>query len=466
MKKFTKIFPYLFVLTIVVWSVFAFQRSNTKTIAILLYDGFNLLDAVGAIQTFPGLYQHQYRVQLVAKNKGDIHSAEGQTLQASQVLEELSAADILFIPGGTAASSLGDPEILSWIQKIDAGSSFTMAVGNGALMLGQTAVLKDRKAAAHWHQKAQLEALGAAFVDENYVRDGKYYTGKGASAAIDMVLDLIRAIAGADQAKAMQLFIEYDPAPPVQCNTFEQEGKKVQQIAQDLLQGQMNTDTINRSCNITMVLYEGFTLLDFAGPFTVLKQLEPLGYKLRVVADKKGAVPSDMMLAFQSDFALKDIDSTCILFMPGGTRTAAAMMNSDFINWVKKMDGGTQYTTSVCTGSLVYAKAGLLENRKAATHWYASKFLKDYQVEYSQQRYTVDGKYITGAGVSSGIDLGLLLIKELAGPDYAKAVQLVTGYFPGPPFDAGSTTKSDPATVQMLSSMYKSADRQYEKAKN
>jgi len=447
-------------------SLYAFRKTTEKTIVILLYDDFTMLEAVGAYQTFPGLMMSNYKMKFVAKEKGIIKSSHIQTLNADYSFEDIKEADILYLPGGENIEAiLNDQTTINWIKNIDATSEHTMSVGSGTLLLAKAGLLKEKKAATHWYHKTELEKFGATYTTENYVKDGKYHTGMGASASIDMVLSLINDIAGEQTAKSMQLFIEYDPAPPVQSRTFKKADSSVVAIAQNLVTKKLK-DSVTQNKTIAMLLYDGFTMLDITGPYQVFKELESLGYKMKFVAKEKGIIPADMILTYDAEYSLSEVDDATILFIPGGSLTAAAMKDAELVNWVNKIDKTTDYTTSVCTGSLVLAKAGLLKNKNATSHWYTGQFLKDYEATYSHKRYTIDGKYLTGAGVSSGIDLALLIVKEAISEDYAKAIQLKIGYFPNPPFDAGSPEKSEQAIVDRLKGMYSGADKRYNDARD
>lgn len=456
----------LIIAIVLVIGLFYWYRWMTeKTIAILLYDDFTMLEVVGAYQTFPGLMMDNYTMKFVGKRAGTVRSSHIQTLQADYSINEINQADILYIPGGEDMSAvLEDEALINWIKKVDKTTSHTLAVGGGSLLLAKAGMLSEKKVATHWYYQDELKQYDAIYDNRNYIQEGKYYTGIGASASIDMVLDVIGEISGAENAKAMQLFIEYDPLPPVASTTFEEADSTVQTIAQELLAPEKK-DTIVSDKVIAMMLYEGFTMLDITGPYQVFKTLEPLGYTMKFVAAEKGEITSDMLLGYQADCIFEELETADILFIPGGTNTPEIMQNSQAIHWVKSIDQNTKYTTTVCTGSLVLAKAGLLENQSAACHWYAGRYLEDYKVKFSKERYTINTKYLTGAGVSSGIDLALLLVKELKGAAYAKAVQLNLGYSPSSPFDAGSPDKSSEETVTWLSTMFASADKQYKKAK-
>ena len=263
----------------------------------------------------------------------------------------------------------------------------------------------------------------------------------------------------------MQLFIEYDPNPPVHSGFYQKTDSIVKSLADSLVINKPKKFKNYEHKTIVMFLYNGFTMLDMVGPYQVFKELEPLGYKMKFVAKEKGVIPSDMILSLNAEYSINEIDNADILFIPGGSNTTDAMMDGEIVNWIININKTTSYSTSVCTGSFLYAKAGLLENRNASTHWYTGKFLKDFGANFSHQRYTIDDKFITGAGVSSGIDLALLIVTELVNENYAKAIQLKLAYHPNPPFDAGSPEKSDKETVERLSKMYSGADKRYNKAK-
>lgn len=425
-----------------------------KTIAILLYDNFTLLDVVGAYQTFGGLALKNYEIRFVAKQKGTVKTNHIQSLQADYSFSDIHQTDILFVPGGEDMEViLGDEETLTWIKEIDKRSVLTASVGSGSLLLGATGLLKNKQATTSWFTREALESYGAHYTSANYTHDGKYYTGSGASASIDMALEIIHQLEGEWLARATQLFIAYDPAPPVQSGTLDKADSSVIILAKKLVNHKTEIASANRKV-IAMMLYDGFTMLDVTGPYQVFKELQPLGYDMKFVATDKGKIQSDFLLSLQAMYSMDELDSAEILFIPGGSRTMALTEDANTIAWVKKLDDGSQLTTSVCTGSLVLGEAGFLNGRKATSHWYTGSWLEDYGAMYSYERYTKDGKYITGAGVSSGIDMALMIVKEIASEEYAKAIQLKLSYFPAPPFNAGSPDKSDKETVDMLSKIY------------
>ncbi|MGW4867979.1 DJ-1/PfpI family protein [Streptomyces chartreusis] len=198
---------------------------------------------------------------------------------------------------------------------------------------------------------------------------------------------------------------------------------------------------------IAMVLYDRFTALDIVGPYEALSRLPDA--EVVFVAETAGPVRADTgFLAITADKALADVPSPDIVVVPGGPGTFAQIENETFLEWLRTADTTSTWTTSVCTGSLLLAAAGLLDGRRATTHWLTLDFLAQYGAEPTGERVVPDGKYVTAAGVSSGIDMGLTLVGEIAGDEHAQAVQLLTEYDPQPPYDAGSPQKAPAHLVE------------------
>jgi len=200
---------------------------------------------------------------------------------------------------------------------------------------------------------------------------------------------------------------------------------------------------------ITVVLYDRFTALDCIGPYEVLSRIP--GARVRFIAKKAGPVTTDTgMLTVVAEAALKDISKPDIFLVPGGPGDEAAMADAEITDWIARAHETSKWSTSVCTGSLVLAAAGLLKGLEATTHRASAARLSAFGARYTEQRVVRQGKIITGAGVSAGIDMGLTLLAAELGDDFAKAVQLGIEYDPQPPFDCGSPSKAPPEIVQML----------------
>ncbi len=219
---------------------------------------------------------------------------------------------------------------------------------------------------------------------------------------------------------------------------------------------------------IAMVVYPEFTVLDLIGPYQFLSALTD--HRVLLVSKTKGLVTSDTGLAVQTDVAFKNCPKeVSVLFVPGGTNgTLKAMKDPETLSFVKNRGARADYVTSVCTGSLLLGAAGLLKGKQATAHWLVRDLLKDFGAVPVNKRVVIDGNRITGAGVSSGLDLGLAIINQIAGAAYAKQCQLWFEYDPQPMFDFGSREKSKPEDVQMLESMvteFRKELKQYAKAR-
>jgi putative intracellular protease/amidase len=207
--------------------------------------------------------------------------------------------------------------------------------------------------------------------------------------------------------------------------------------------------------DIVCLLFDGITALDIVGPYEVLQRLPDADVKF--VAHTKGEVRTDnRFLALVADYSLDEVTSADVLVVPGGFATRALESDTRLLEWIRAIDATTTWTTSVCTGSMLLAAAGLLEGKEATSHWASLARMPEYGAIPTGQRVVVQGKIITAAGVSSGIDMALTLAAEIAGDDFAQAVQLGIEYDPQPPFDAGSVTKAPKPIVDLLTDMYAS----------
>ncbi|MFE9613042.1 DJ-1/PfpI family protein [Streptomyces sp. NPDC006012] len=197
---------------------------------------------------------------------------------------------------------------------------------------------------------------------------------------------------------------------------------------------------------IAIVLYDRFTALDAVGPYDTLGRLP--GAETVFVAERTGPVRNETgNLALTADRTLADVPDPDIVIVPGGPGQTPQMDNAVLLDWLRTADATSTWTTSVCTGSLLLA-AGLLDGRRATSHWLALDALTGFGVRPTGERVVFDGKYVTAAGVSSGIDMGLALLGRIAGDEQAQAVQLLTEYDPQPPYDAGSPEKAPAHLVE------------------
>ena len=201
--------------------------------------------------------------------------------------------------------------------------------------------------------------------------------------------------------------------------------------------------------DIAIPLFEGITALDAIGPYEVLSRLP--GARVRFVAVEPGTYRTDnRQLTMVADESLAAVPRPDILMVPGGFGTRALLTPNPLLDWIRQAHPTTQWTTSVCTGSLLLAAAGVLRGLEATTHWAAMDQLARFGAIPCTRRVVEQGKIVTAAGVSSGIDMALHLAARIAGEDTAQAIQLGIEYDPEPPFSAGSPHKAPPHVLEMV----------------
>ena len=192
---------------------------------------------------------------------------------------------------------------------------------------------------------------------------------------------------------------------------------------------------------IAIPLFDRFTALDAVGPYEVLSRLP--GARVDFVVAEPGVVRTDTrMLAVQVELGLDDVPAPDVVVVPGGIGSRDALADERLLAWVRAAHAQSQYTTSVCTGSLILAAAGVLDGVDATTHWLATDVLESLGARPVSERFVERGKVITAAGVSAGLDMALRLAERIAGADVAQAIQLAIEYDPDPPFDSGSPSKA------------------------
>ena len=199
---------------------------------------------------------------------------------------------------------------------------------------------------------------------------------------------------------------------------------------------------------VAIPLFDRFTALDAVGPYEVLSRLP--GATVTFVAKTPGIQRTDNgMLGIEASVALSDVPSPDVVVVPGGFGTRALLDDEEMLGWLRRVHETSTWTTSVCTGSLLLAAAGLLDGLEATTHWAVRDKLETLGARYVERRVVEQGKIVTAAGVSSGIDMGLVLAAKIAGDDVAQAIQLYIEYDPQPPFDSGSPSKAPPHVLDL-----------------
>jgi cyclohexyl-isocyanide hydratase len=212
-----------------------------------------------------------------------------------------------------------------------------------------------------------------------------------------------------------------------------------------------DTASEGRPFEILFVLYPKFTLLDFAGANEVLARLPNI--KIRVASPGGGAITSDTNVVLGATEKLSDVKSCDLICVPGGT-DRSAMMGEDVQEDLRRLAGDAKYVTSICNGSLVLGAAGLLKNRRSACHWAQRNLLKQYGAIPDPARVVKDGRYMSGGGVTAGVDFALTLAAELRGPIQAQVAQLIIEYDPDPPFHSGRPETASPEVLAAFKKRY------------
>jgi putative intracellular protease/amidase len=195
---------------------------------------------------------------------------------------------------------------------------------------------------------------------------------------------------------------------------------------------------------IAFLLYPDMTALDAVGPYEVLARVP--GADVKWVASTPGPIETDAGMVMTADSALEDVPAPDIVVVPGGPGTLAALEDSAAVAWLRRAHETSRWTTSVCTGSLLLGAAGILQGKRATSHWILRDMLAQFGAQPVPERVVIEGNVITAAGVSAGIDMALQLAACEAGEEEARALQLTIEYDPDPPFDSGSLEKADEQT--------------------
>jgi putative intracellular protease/amidase len=198
-----------------------------------------------------------------------------------------------------------------------------------------------------------------------------------------------------------------------------------------------------------ILLFDGLAALDAVGPYEVLRSVP--GWEVRFVGAEKGEVRTDSgSLGLSVDYSLDEVSTAEILLVPGGEGTENVVGDEAVLDWLRRIDAQSKWTTSVCTGAQLLGAAGLLEGKRATSNWLFLDRLPEYGAEPVGGRFVEDGKTITAAGVTAGLDMALHLVGREAGPEMAQAVQLGIEYDPQPPYDSGSPDKAPPQIVEAV----------------
>jgi cyclohexyl-isocyanide hydratase len=211
--------------------------------------------------------------------------------------------------------------------------------------------------------------------------------------------------------------------------------------------------------NIGFILFPQLTQLDLTGPLQVLSRLP--GAATHIVAKSQAPVPSDCGLGLVPTSTFATCPSLDVICIPGGAGVANAIVDGETVAFVRRHGQGAQYVTSVCTGAFVLGAAGLLQGRRATTHWAYTDLLPLVGATHEKARIVKAGNVITAGGVTSGIDFALSMVAELAGDAAAQTIQLAIEYDPAPPFDSGHPDRAPEAVKAALDGRYANARKVY-----
>ena len=200
---------------------------------------------------------------------------------------------------------------------------------------------------------------------------------------------------------------------------------------------------------IAALVFDAITPLDIVGPIEVLARMP--GAEIVIVGKQRGPVRDPRThWTLTAEASIAEVPRPGVLVLPGGAGVRPLCADEPILEWLRGAHGTTSWTTSVCTGSLLLGAAGLLRGLTATTHWASRELLEQFGARYVEERVVQQGKIITSAGVSSGIDMALTLVAKMAGDDTAKGIQLSIEYDPQPPFNCGAPSKAEPAVLDRV----------------
>jgi transcriptional regulator GlxA family with amidase domain len=208
---------------------------------------------------------------------------------------------------------------------------------------------------------------------------------------------------------------------------------------------------------IAILIFDKLTVLDAIGPYEVMRSVP--GWEVKFVGLEAGPVRADSgALGLLADYSIDDVDRPDIVLVPGGEGNRPLLGDERVLGWLRDVDRHTRWTISVCTGSLVLGAAGLLEGKRATSHWLYIDRLREYGAEPVSERIVEDGRLLTAGGVTSGIDMALHLVGRELGEEAAQAIQLALQYDPEPPFQSGTPETAPKPIVDAVTQIASTGD--------
>lgn len=415
--------------------------SKEKVVAFPVYDGVTPLDLVGPLTVLktPGIGGTRYRTVVLGERLEQLATDTPLRLLPAATFADVPDPWAVIVPGGgasTLAATENEP-LLSYVRSAADGAEVVGSTGNGALVLAAADQLRGKRAAIHWAYREPLEQLGAIPAEQRWLADGRLHTAAGGTAGIDMMLPLLTRLRGKATARLGQLFMEYDPQPPLGRVRPGPDDAELSRTLRDPSSPTSVGPGTSDDRLIAFVLYPGLTVLDLVGPLQVLTALQRFasGYRTVAVWARREPVATDIGVPMVPDHTFDEVPNPAIVLVPGGSLPTIRAMSDPLVrDYVRTVAASADLVTSVCTGSLILGAVGLLEGREATTNWFYSGILENFGATYRQRRWVEDGNLIMSAGVSAGIDMALHLAARLTDEATARKAQLAIDYDPRPPY--------------------------------
>ncbi|MBK8068546.1 MAG: DJ-1/PfpI family protein [Rhodanobacteraceae bacterium] len=436
---------------------------RVERIGILVYDGVDTLEAVAPMAVFSELMNVKLEYLAVAPGVVRTRLAD---LVVERSIGEVESLDVLIVPGGSPEGIdglLAHAGLREWLQRIDASTQMTAGIGLGNVILADAGLLAGKRIAFGWPAAEEnAAALGARHVAGRHARDGKYWSSLPATAALDLSLAMLEAIAGRAHLQAAMLDLEYDPSHP--CWGALPRPRRLPSTSRRLSRYAAGAGWRSPSRRRRPGVHRHrwtwacWSTPDSSPWMRSARSVCSPSLARRACACCAGAPSRASRAAAPLEVRDKAADAgpLDVLLVPGGADgTWALLRDPAALDWIRETDRHTRYTTSVCTGSWVLGAAGLLRERRATSNWYRlNQMMARWGATPVAARHVRDGKLWTSAGVSAGIDLGFALIADLEGDDAARAAMLRLHYRPDPPIDAGSPESTDDLVLDMMHQMY------------
>ncbi|WP_397589996.1 DJ-1/PfpI family protein [Sphingorhabdus sp.] len=363
-------------------------QKGRRAVVQLVADGFGLLDLAGPAEILGRL--PDANPVLASASGAPVVAATGPLALETARLASIDGADVIILNGGVRASPT-QPEI-GWLRSHSQRARAILALGEGR----------------RWLEAAGLEPDGKRIV-----------AAEGGAAALDESLRIAARLEGRSMAEALQLAIEYDPAPPFAAGpAVKLPGAPPMRIA--------------------ILIYEGMTALDAFGPYAVLSMVPAI--TLDLVGVSGATVNNDMgNFYFRPNAVIGSAAEPDLILVPGGSIGTEWIKSDPRVkSWLMQHHASDRKIASVCTGALILAETGLLKGKPATTHWASQAALEAKGSRFEHARYLDQGSTLTAAGVSAGIDFALSLTGELYGKDVGTTIQAGIPYKPAPPFRSGA----------------------------